>query len=96
MFTQIAEAQEVNIGLFADLLKDENGNVCLALHLDSDVARGNVHGNERKVALVYMYEDNIFHTLQNIEDLGIVRNSSYRFFESWADYCKWFSYNVES
>lgn len=96
MFTQIAEAQEVANGLYADLLKDENGNVCLALILDSDVVRGNVHGIERKIALVYMYEDNLFDTLQNIKNLGVVRNNSYRFFESYADYCKWFSYNVEA
>lgn len=96
MFTQVAEAQELKAELYADVLRDENGNILFAIYLDSDVTCGSVHGNECKIALVYMYEDRILHTLQNIQDLGIVRNNSYRYFETYADYCKWFSYNVEA
>lgn len=93
MFTLVSEAQELASGLYCDVLKDENDNILFALDLNFPAKRG---GTIRKIACIYMYENNIPFVLQNITNETEIRGKSYRYFETYKDYCKWFSYNVKA
>lgn len=90
MFTLIAEAQEVGNEMYADVLKDERNEIFLAVEIDVPAGLG----FHQDVAIVHI--SNLSNVVKNANDLESVRGYSYKLFEDYAKYCKWYGYNVQS
>lgn len=81
MYRLIKENVEVEQGLYADLLMDGD-SVELAVS----------PGPEPTIYLIPM--DALVANAKDGYDFGQMRNDSYKVFNTYADYCKWFNQNV--
>lgn len=84
MYKLIAESVEVESGLYADIIKD--------VQYEDDIELAISPGVEPTIYLIPL--DKLTANSKEGFDPGQMRNDSYKVFNTYADYCKWFNQNI--
>ena len=84
MYRLIAESIEVESGLYADIIKD--------VQYEDDIELAISPGIEPTIYLIPL--DKLTANAKENYDAGQMRNDSYKVFNTYDEYCRWFNQNV--
>ena len=84
MYRLIAESIEVESGLYADIIKD--------VQYEDDIEIAVSPGPEPTIYLIPL--DKLIANAKEGFDHDQIRNDSYKVFNTYDEYCKWFNQNV--
>lgn len=86
MYKLVAESIEVESGLYADIIKD--------VQYEDDIELAISPGVEPTIYLIPLGK--LTANAKEGFDHGQMRNDSYKVFNTYEDYCRWFNTNVQT